>query len=134
MLNVLPGDEFVFELEVWFDQHQYGSDSAVPSGDILIQRESDDNYWNGSTWVVSETRVATTIVDDVLSTYNFTFGSTVGETYRIQMRVNDDPATEILFNARVVAAATGGGGPGALVDTVDVIGLTTGIPFTVKVA
>lgn len=133
MLSVLQGDQFRFEQEVWFDQHQYGSDDPIPSGDILIQRESDSFYWDGATWVVSETRVATTISGDgKYHVYTFTFGSTVGETYRIQMRVNDDPATEILFNARIVSAASGGGGSGSITETVDVIGLTTGIPFTVE--
>lgn len=104
-----PNESVRFQQEVWFDGHQYGSTTGIPTGQIKIRRGSDNQFWNGTAFVPVEQWVATTIDSGGLfHYYDFTFPATLDEFYTVRQRVNNDPATEQVGTA--IVRGSGGGG------------------------
>lgn len=111
---VYPSETVRYEQEVYFEDHLYGSDIAIPSGQIKIKRSSDGYFWNGTSFVVTEAYVPTTVdASGTYHYYSFTFPATSDISYVFKMRVNNDLNTECLFNVTVREQSTGGGGSSA---------------------
>lgn len=114
MVVVKEGEAFRFEHEHFFDYHQYGSDTGIPNGRIEIRKGSDGQYWNGSTFVASQTWNTTTVDGGGLfDYYDFTIPSgTEDDTFNVRMQHNSDPSTEALFllQVRDLSGAASGSG------------------------
>lgn len=126
MIVVKPSEQYTFRQSVKFDEHQYGSDTGIPSGTYYVRR-GDGQYWNGSTFQVEFIELATTIVNDIYSEFTYTFPASEDLVFSICMRVNNDPTTEINFH--VVTRTSSGGGGGDSTPTFDAVDFVAGIPF-----
>lgn len=132
MIAVKASEAYRFEQEVWFDGHQFGSDTGIPSGQIKIKRDSDGLFWDGATFDVTEAYLATTVdAGGLFHYYEFTFpaGNDVG--YTINIRVNNDTDTERVGDF-VTRDMTGGGGGGSGTRVFDGVDFATGFPSTVS--
>lgn len=120
--TVRPGEEYTFRQEVYFEEHLYGSDTGIPSGQIIIQR-GDGLYWNGTAFVAGEQIVPTTINSPATThEYTFIFPQDLDTIYNFTMRVNNDIETDSCFTAIVRLG---------LQSTFDGVDFATGFPSTV---
>lgn len=89
-------EEETFDQEVGFVPGNDGPYIRTPDGgEIRIRRRETGEYWDGSSWVSSETWVSTTISGDVHEYgFNPSDADVVGEDLVVTMRINSDPATE----------------------------------------
>lgn len=97
-MSQLPASTTVtFRQRLWFDSYRFQFDgSASNNGQIRIQRQLDDTYWDGSDWVSSETWNSTT-VDSTNKEHTYDFDTsplTGGEMLIVTMRVNSDEDTQ----------------------------------------
>lgn len=90
--TIRGGSTILLRQRVFFDDFQ-----ATPkSGQVRIQRDSDSKYWNGSTYVTSETWVATTVnASQKEHSYSFVAPNPTSLDYlTVTMRINNDVLTE----------------------------------------
>jgi hypothetical protein len=97
------------------------SPGVVAGVEVLIQRDSDDKYWDGANWVVSETWIDATASDDAFDSASEAWEITAatspalpttwggGETYNIKARAKDAAENVDLSPATVVVTIGRGG-------------------------
>lgn len=134
-MSVQSGESYRFEQEVYFDSFLFGSVNGYPfGGEAQIVRGVDGFYWDGSTFVVTETWVDTTVdASGLFHYYDWTVpvGSPNGSTFILRIRVKNDPVTETVGNMTVRPASSGGGGGSNAIKVFDGVDFATGFPSTV---
>jgi len=131
LVAVKANEAYVLENEVWFDGHRFGSNTGIPSGQIKIRRDTDNLFWDGATFDVTEAYLPTTIsVDGLTHSYAFTFPPGNDIAYTMWIRVNDDTDTERIGNF-ITRDMSGGGGGGSWTKVFDGVDFATGFPSTV---
>lgn len=107
-MSVQAGESYRFEQRVRFDGFQHPINNG---GECLIRRGSDGLYWDGSTYVVAETWLSTT-VEAGIHYYDWIVPPTAqsGDTYLFKIRLANDPNTEAGGNMVVREEGSGSGG------------------------
>lgn len=94
------GEDIIFEIFIQDPSTGFGLTGQSSFITLTIQRNSDDKYWNDSSWVVSLSALSATEVDSANQRGRYTYtlsgsaGNTQADRYLLHVIVNNPPTIQ----------------------------------------